>query len=327
MKRSLLALLLAAVLLLGTLPVLADGAPAPRVRRPTNSTQYLIDSDTRLLTEEELWNWDRESLSFMFNEIFARHGFTFKVGGKFYNHFNNLPWYQAIPKVDNQTAYGRTTRKEWDNYHTIKRVIEQMDAVGHTYRKKAGDNLLSWTDIAWEYASESLTGFTYVTIKANQSLPVYSAPGTSSWRGANGKATVSTNGYIYAAGWENGWLQIYYSLTSGANKGGIRVGYIQGSAIRGKLDFNTQLNFAHTPVTVLGTCSLTDDPLRSYSTVTTLQAGATVTYLSTVVNQHGTVWDYVETTVNGLTVRGYIPSGYISLPVDEIPEEIPDDIL
>ena len=24
--------------------------------------QYLLDSDTRLITESELWNWDRESL-------------------------------------------------------------------------------------------------------------------------------------------------------------------------------------------------------------------------------------------------------------------------
>ena len=322
-KKSLIALVLAAVLLAGLFPASAE-TPAPRVRRPTNSTQYLIDSDTRLLTEEELWNWDRESLSFMFNEIFARHGFTFKVGGKFYNHFNNLPWYQAIPKVDNQTAYSRTTSLEWTNYHTIKRVIEQMDAAGHRYRKQPGDNLLSWTDIAWEYASESLTGFSYVAIRSGQSIPVYSAPSASSWRGANGKATVSTNGYIYAAGWENGWLQVYYGLTSGANKGkgGIRVGYIQGSQIRGKVDITTQLSFSRTPVTVRAACTLTDDPLRSYSGITTVQAGTTVIYLSTVVNQRGQVWDYIETTVNGQTVRGYIPSGYIDIPADALPDDI-----
>ena len=43
---------------------------------------YLIpDSDTRRLTEDELWQWDRESLSFIFNEIFARHGYVFRTGG------------------------------------------------------------------------------------------------------------------------------------------------------------------------------------------------------------------------------------------------------
>ena len=41
---------------------------------------YLMPSDSRALTEAELWEWDRESLSFMFNEIFARHGFTFDAG-------------------------------------------------------------------------------------------------------------------------------------------------------------------------------------------------------------------------------------------------------
>ncbi|MBQ9307848.1 MAG: YARHG domain-containing protein, partial [Clostridia bacterium] len=34
---------------------------------------YLIpDSDTRVLTKEEIWKWDYESLWYLINEIFAR---------------------------------------------------------------------------------------------------------------------------------------------------------------------------------------------------------------------------------------------------------------
>ena len=47
---------------------------------------YLIpDSNTRHLTEEELWEWDYESLGFIYHEIFARHGFIFNPGGQYYH--------------------------------------------------------------------------------------------------------------------------------------------------------------------------------------------------------------------------------------------------
>ena len=111
MKRLAKILCLVCVLALLPITALAD-------------TQYLIDSDARKITEEELWQWDRESLSFMFNEIFARHGFTFEPGGKFYNWFNNQPWYQSIEKVSNQTAYNRTTAREWENYYTINTILK-----------------------------------------------------------------------------------------------------------------------------------------------------------------------------------------------------------
>ena len=64
---------------------------------------YLIpDSDSRRLTENELWQWDRESLSFIFNEIFARHGFVFQPGGKYDIWFSSMPWYRPNANPDNQ---------------------------------------------------------------------------------------------------------------------------------------------------------------------------------------------------------------------------------
>ncbi len=302
MKRVLKILCLVCVLALLPVASLAD-------------TQYLIDSDTRKITEEELWKWDRESLSFMFNEIFARHGFTFQPGGKFYNWFNNQPWYQNIEKVSNQTAYNRTTAKEWENYYTIKKVIGEMEAAKHPYRKtSATPELKSWTDFT-PPGKWSLTGFQYITLKGNQRLDVYSAPSTASWRGANGKALVSTQGAVWAAGWENGWLQIFYEVSNG----GVRVGYVDGSKITGKVDFQQALIFSRTPVQLTAKCALTDDPLSGSSSIATLQQGASVTYLSTAVNQKGQVWDYIETTVSGKTVRGYIPSGCVNVPADELP--------
>ena len=56
--------------------------------------QYFLDSDTRRITESELWEWDRESLSFMFNEIFARHGYIFQDAG-LRQYFEGKSWYNG----------------------------------------------------------------------------------------------------------------------------------------------------------------------------------------------------------------------------------------
>ena len=300
--KKLIAIVLCLICLFTCVTALADRA-------------YLMPSDSRKLTEKELWEWDRESLSFMFNEIFARHGFTFDAGGKFYNWFNNQPWYQAIPKVSDQEAYNKTTKLEWENYYTIKKVIAEMEAVNHPYRKPSGSSLKSWMD--YQPAGKwSLTGFQAITLKSEQSLAVYSAPSASSWRGANGKASVSTNGTVWAAGWENGWLQVFYEVS----KGGLRVGYVDGSKITGKVSFNQALYFSYEQAEITANCSLTDDPLMNLTSITSLAAGRTVTYLTTVINQNGKAWDYVETTVNGQTVRGYIPSGCLTIPSDTLPD-------
>ncbi len=302
MKKMIRFLCLALVLAMLPLAALADRA-------------YLIDSDSRKLTEAELWEWDRESLSFMFNEIFARHGFTFDAGGKFYNWFNSQPWYQAIAKVSRQEAYNKTTSLEWDNYHTIKKVIADMEAAGHPYRKSGNSKLKSWTDFQ-PAGSWSLTGFQPITLKSGQSLAVYSAPSVNSWRAANGKASVSTNGSVWAAGWDGSWLQVFYEV----NNGGLRVGYVNGSDIKGKVDFKQALYFSYEQEKITADCTLTDDPLRNQTSIATLPAGRAVTYLSTAINQNGKVWDYVETTVNGKTVRGYIPSGCLTVPADILPD-------
>ena len=80
------------------------------------------DSDTRLLTEEELWRYTRETLRYIRNEILARAGYAFE-SAKFYDYFNAKPWYHAggygVGNVLSQTA--------WDNIALVKRVEREMD--------------------------------------------------------------------------------------------------------------------------------------------------------------------------------------------------------
>ena len=83
---------------------------------------------------------------------------------------------------------------------------------------------------------------------------------------------------------------------------------------------NQALYFSREQAEITSNCSLTDDPLMNLTSITSLGAGRTVTYLTTVINQNGKAWDYVETTVAGQTVRGFIRSGFVAIPADTLPD-------
>lgn len=263
---------------------------------------YLLpDSDKRRLTEEEVAVWNYDSLGYAFNEIMARHGYCFNAGQKYDSYFSTMPWYTPNQNPDKQLVYEALSDVEWYNYEVIKSVRAQ---------KKHND----WGASLWDSYSagfDTLQGFDYVELSPNQSLDVYSAPSTMSWRGANGKAKVSTNGAVYAAGWESGWLLVMYET----NNGSVRVGYVDASQLRGRVPVDKQLAYAYTPATVLKNCNLTDDPARTNSTITTLRAGTQVTFLTCYFNR--SAWDYVETTVDGRLVRGFVKAGCIDAAAED----------
>ncbi len=257
------------------------------------------DSDARLLTWDEIAEWDYESLGYAFNEIFARHGYDFTPGGEYEYYFQTRPWYRANGTYNNRRdCYPKLSTVEWQNEALIKDV--------RAYKKDAGD----WGRSIWEDFStgfDTLQGFRYIELRADQKLAVYSAPSKSAWRGANGKASVHTNGAIYAAGWESGWLLLMYET----NQGSVRVGYVKAGDIRGGVPMDLELTFAYDPATVTARCTLTDDPARSGSAITTLNPGASVTWLTRFYNN--SAWDYVEVKVNGKTARGFIRSGSLDI--------------
>lgn len=257
------------------------------------------ESDTRLLTWDEIAEWDYETLGYGFNEVFARHGYDFEPGGEYEYYFETRPWYRANGTYNNRRdCYTKISSVEWQNESLIKEV--------RAYKKQYGD----WGKSIWDDFStgfDTLQGFEYIELRAGQKLAVYSAPSKSAWRAANGKATVSTNGAIYAAGWESGWLLLMYET----NNGSVRVGYVKAGDIRGGVPMDTNLTFAYAPAAVTASCSLTDDPARTGTTVTTLQPGTQVTWLTRFYNN--SAWDYVETTVSGKTVRGFIRTGSLDI--------------
>ena len=266
----------------------------------------LPESNERHLTWDEVAEWDYESLGYAFNEIFARHGYDFEPGGEYEYYFRTKPWYKANGTYNNQRdCYSKLTRVEWDNYELIKEV--------RAYKRNNDWGLSIWDNFSTGF--DTLQGFEYIELRANQNLPVYSAPSTSAWRGANGKASVATNGAIYAAGWESGWLLIMYET----NGGSVRVGYVNAKDIRGGVPMDDYLDFAYATATVQTKCTLTDDPARTGSSITTLKAGTQVTWLTRFYNN--AAWDYVEVNVNGKTARGFIRAGSLDIQRDADPLE------
>ena len=291
MKR-ILTLLLALLL-----PVLAIG-----------ERMYIFpNSDTKLLTWDEVAVWDYETLGYGFNEVFARHGYDFEPGQEYEYYFRTRPWYRPNGTYNNQRdCYSQLNSIEWANEHLIKEV--------RAYKRANGD----WGESIWDYFStgfDTLQGFEYFELRSGQKLKVYSAPSTSSWRGANGKALVNTNGALYAAGWESNWLLVMYET----NNGSVRVGYINAGDVRGGIPYTPDLSFAYDTATVAERCVLTDDPARTGSAITTLNPGTTVTWLTRFYNNTG--WDYVETKVGGKVARGFIKVGSLDIQRSHDPLE------
>jgi len=302
MKKK-IAMLLAAVMAL-----LCAAAAAP-VQAKADMVYIIPDSDTRELTWDELWDYQYDTLMFAFNEIYARHGYKFETGSRCYNWFTQMPWYHANEDENSRnhhTTYSQCSKLENQNVDLIKAVRQEMKRLGTTNPQGKGLPTPPSRNL------DHITGFVAINLKAKQSLEVYSAPSRDSYRAANGKASVSTNGAIYAMGKENGWLLVMYET----NKGQCRIGYVDMTKIKGDYPVMPDLVTARISCQTTQAVTVTDDPAKTGKEITTLPEGASVIYLTTMYNSES--WDYIETTIDGKTARGFIRGG--SLDIDDLDE-------
>ena len=292
MKKHIIALSLALMLLCSLCAVPAAVA----------ETQYIFpNSNTKALTWEEIEVWNNEALNIAFNEIWARHGYIFQPGGACDRWFSQQAWYQPITHGDNEhNVLPKASKLEWANYHLIKDVMAYKRAYGLEKEGKP----LPMPPMSFDV----LSGFTYVELKSGQHLPVYSAPSANSWRGANGKASVSTSGRVYAYGQEKNWLMVMYETTNSWNA--VRVGWVDLSKVNTtKANLPGGVLFGNIPMTLQQTISVTDDPV-GLTPMTTLSAGTKVTWLTSFYsNSH--MWDYIEFTLHGKQARGFVMSGVL----------------
>ena len=258
---------------------------------------YLIpDSNSRYLTEEELWEWQYNALGFVLNEIFARRGFPFDPDGNYYDYFNAQSWYREDPDF----TYSRLNSVEWYNERLVKDVRQQMRDMGT--KNPEGKPLKQPEPTLFNIPDE----FTEYVFVPGQKLNVYTGPGMDYLRAANGKAMTSTNGTVYVCGWENGWLMVLYRVS----KGGARIGFVDGQKIKGDV-YADYLEFAYQDAAVTRRVSVTDDPVSSFAPLATLQKGDAVTYLGTLNNDR--TWAYVQAETSEGLVRGCVPFDAIEI--------------
>ena len=87
--------------------------------------------------------------------------------------------------------------------------------------------------------------------------------------------------------------------------------------LEGKINITRQLNLEYTEAVTVAPCNLTDDPVRAASVIRNIPKDTTVLYLTTVINQNGEAWDYIQTEVSGRQVRGFIPEGILGQYYEE----------
>ena len=292
------ALLMAAVLMLLSLPLTASA-----------DNLYIIDdSDRRKLTYEEVWTYQYDTLLYAFNEIYARHGYKFETGSRCWNWFTQMPWYKpnaSESSTNHHESFSQCSAIENYNRDLIVQVRHEMKATGNLNPKGKG------MPVPPAQVNKP-RGFEFVKLKTKQKLPVMAAPSDYAYRANNGKALVNTSGAVYALGYDNGWMLMLYEAN---HAGQYRVGYVECSKIKGKMPALDQLEWDETTATVTKKVKLTDDPAKTGNAMTTLKKGAKVTYLTTMFNNTG--WDYVETSIDGKTARGFIPTGNLDIKGDD----------
>ena len=144
-----------------------------------------------------------------------------------------------------------------------------------------------------------------------KSYAVYSAPDTSSYRAAKGKASVSTGDDYKLYLTVGDWSLIEYRVSLRTS----RFGWAQ----LGNHGDETTNEIVHVPMMTAFDTYLTDDPNVSEYHQAELPAGTKLTALSHPDNQWAYV--YVEATVDGKITRGFVPQRDVVFDDVELPDE------
>jgi len=81
-----------------------EGTPDPSAYLPSGSFSdyYLLPTDTQYISESDLYRFTKDEMNLVHNEIFARHGYTFK-DETIRSYFLLQSWYVPDPDVNAET--------------------------------------------------------------------------------------------------------------------------------------------------------------------------------------------------------------------------------
>jgi len=146
------------------------------------------------------------------------------------------------------------------------------------------------------------TGLLSVCIGQNSlKYPVYSGPGTTYHRAANGRASMSSSESFGVLGKTGEWLMVIYGISQDR----ARVGYVRypGDAYLEQIAaFTDELDLSHFEnVFTTRSLPLWDDPVNRTNPLCTLKKNTEVIYLEDCGDL-----SYVEVKVNGRRMRGFV---------------------
>ena len=148
-----------------------------------------------------------------------------------------------------------------------------------------------------------------VPLLPDQSRKVYLGPGNNYPRAGNGKATVSTNGWVQVFGQYDGWLLIQYHIDGNH----YRIGWIEKSALPAgtkveRLKISDFWENEPYQQEIMEDCVMTDDPLGSGAAIAHLKTGQKVWSLAFL----GAEWEMIVVEIDGQCYWGFVPTNCMS---------------
>lgn len=87
-----------------------------------SSTGYMFpDSDTRVITKEELESLSKVQAKYAKNEIYARNHYIFRSGGAMESYFTNKDWYSGEYSDQDDVLYNKCNATERKNILNLKK--------------------------------------------------------------------------------------------------------------------------------------------------------------------------------------------------------------
>jgi len=97
-----------------------DGSAVADASEIQADSEYILPSDTKLLTLDDLEGMDKSKVRFAINEMYARRGWHFDHGGDYYTYFSEKSWYKPDSKLQTPSdASAGFTETENVNLATI----------------------------------------------------------------------------------------------------------------------------------------------------------------------------------------------------------------
>lgn len=90
-------------------------------------SEYILPSDIRYLTEEDLAGMDKSKIRYAINEMYARRGWHFDFGGEYYEYFITKSWYKPDGDISSP-AQAASSFTEIENVN-LATIVKYRDSL------------------------------------------------------------------------------------------------------------------------------------------------------------------------------------------------------